>query len=149
LRGRVLLAEDNVVNQKVAVRMLEKLGCRVDVVANGLEAVEAVKRVPYDLILMDCQMPDLDGYGAARQIRSDQGPHQHTPIVALTASALESDRQRCLDAGMDEYLAKPVSLAGLADALRRWSEQRGQDQGSKLPSSAPTAAVRQQPRKSA
>jgi CheY-like chemotaxis protein len=119
-RRRVLLAEDNVVNQKVAVRMLEKIGCRVDVVANGLEAVEAARRVPYDLIFMDCQMPELDGFGAATEIRQHEPAKQHTPIVALTASALESDRQRCLAAAMDDFLAKPVSRSGLDEALRRW-----------------------------
>jgi CheY-like chemotaxis protein len=123
--GRVLLAEDNVVNQKVATRMLEKLGCRIDVVANGLEAVEAVKRVPYDLILMDCQMPELDGFGAAARIREHERPGRRTPIVALTASVLESDRKRCLAAGMDDFLAKPVSLLTIAGALRRWCDGDG------------------------
>jgi CheY-like chemotaxis protein len=123
--GRVLLAEDNVVNQKVATRMLEKLGCRIDVVANGLEAVEAVKRVPYDLILMDCQMPELDGFGAAARIREHERSGRHTPIVALTASVLESDRKRCLAAGMDDFLAKPVSLPTIAGALRRWCDGDG------------------------
>jgi CheY-like chemotaxis protein/HPt (histidine-containing phosphotransfer) domain-containing protein len=119
---RVLVAEDNVVNQKVAVRMLQRLGCRADVAANGLEAVSAVQRVPYDMVLMDCQMPELDGYAATIEIRRQEGKSHHTVIIAMTANALAGDRQQCLAAGMDDYLAKPIASKALEEALRRWTK---------------------------
>ncbi|MGH7858130.1 MAG: response regulator, partial [Candidatus Binatia bacterium] len=117
-RGRVLLAEDNPVNQKVARLMLERLGYEVTIVADGLAAVEAVSAGDYDAVLMDCQMPRMDGLEAARAIR--QGATERIPIVALTASAYPEDRERCRDAGMDDYLAKPVKQAELESVLRRW-----------------------------
>ena len=119
VRGRVLVAEDNVVNQKVAARTLEKLGYRVDVVANGKEALDAVSRVPYDAVLMDCQMPVLDGYAATRAIRERPGDRR-LPIIAMTANAMRGDRERCLEAGMDDYLAKPVQRAELEATMRQW-----------------------------
>jgi PAS domain S-box-containing protein len=123
-RMRVLLAEDNPVNQRVAVRMLDKLGHRVDAVGNGLEAVEALGRLPYDLVLMDCQMPECDGYQATGLIRQreTQGGRR-TVIVALTANAMEGDRQRCLDAGMDDYLPKPLRFDDLRTVLERYAGQ--------------------------
>jgi len=119
-RLRVLLAEDNTVNQRVASRMLQKLGCRVEVVANGLEAVEEIRHGPYDLILMDCQMPEMDGFAATETIRRDEGPDQHVPIIAMTAGAMPGDRERCIAAGMDGYLPKPVTPDRLADTIARW-----------------------------
>ena len=112
---RVLLAEDNVVNQKVAVRILERLGLRADVVANGVEAVEAVGRQPYDVVLMDIQMPEMDGLEATRQIRRGGGPQPH--VIALTANAMEGDRETCIAAGADDYVAKPVNVPTLMAAL--------------------------------
>jgi two-component system, sensor histidine kinase and response regulator len=115
----VLLVEDDSVNRAVAQRMLERLGCRVDQVEHGLAAVEAASRTAYDMILMDVQMPVLGGYEATRRIR---GRGIGTPIVALTAHALTSDRARCIAAGMNDYLAKPVTLDALAEMLVRWTE---------------------------
>ncbi len=116
---RILVAEDNAVNQKVAVRLLERLGHRADVVANGVEAVASVRRQPYDIVLMDVQMPEMDGLEATRRIRADGGHHPQPAIIALTANAMEGDREACLAAGVDGYLAKPVSLDGLAAALEQ------------------------------
>ncbi|MEO8450394.1 MAG: response regulator [Gemmatimonadota bacterium] len=118
---RILLAEDNVVNQKVAVRMLERLGCQVDVAANGLEAVALWRKLPYDLVFMDCQMPEMDGFDAVRAIRRAEGPdRRRTPVVALTANAMAEDRDRCLAAGMDDYVAKPVRVEDLNTVLNRF-----------------------------
>jgi len=116
---RILIAEDNVVNQKVAVRMVQKLGMRCDVVASGAEALNSLERIPYDLVLMDCQMPEMDGYEATRQVRKREPPGTHIPIVALTAHALEGDRERCLESGMDDYLSKPINLKALEHVLHR------------------------------
>jgi signal transduction histidine kinase/ActR/RegA family two-component response regulator len=116
---RILVADDNPVNQLVSARILERLHCRVDTVANGTEAVEAVKALPYDLVFMDCQMPVMDGYEATAAIRLLRGSKGTIPIVALTAGAMGPERAKCLAAGMDDYVAKPATPEQLADVLRR------------------------------
>ena len=118
---RVLVVEDNPANQMVAVAMLKRLGLRADVVGDGAEAVAAVTRVRYDAVLMDCQMPVLDGFEATRRIRAEASAgHPRLPIIAMTAAALDGERERCLAAGMDGYLAKPINVTDLAQTLRRW-----------------------------
>jgi CheY-like chemotaxis protein len=125
----ILVAEDNLVNQEVARRLLARLGCTAHVVATGVEAVEASADGDYAAILMDCQMPELDGYEATaiiRQREEEAGPGStRVPIIALTASAMPGDRERCLAAGMNDYLAKPMTLDRLAEVLRRWLPGRG------------------------
>ncbi len=123
-RLRVLLAEDNAVNQKVAVRMLEKLGCTVDVAGNGQEAIQMWQQFPYALIFMDCQMPELDGLEATRRIRRMRGG-EDVPIVAMTANAMQRDREACLEAGMSDYASKPVKLDVLSDLLDRYASPGG------------------------
>ncbi|NDY41839.1 response regulator [Dissulfurirhabdus thermomarina] len=123
-RATVLVAEDNPVNQAVAVGMLEALGCRVEVAGDGREAVAAWERGEFDLVFMDCQMPELDGYEATRRIREKEqardGDRSPTPVVALTAHAMQGDRERCLEAGMNDYLSKPFNRQDLAKVLSRW-----------------------------
>jgi CheY-like chemotaxis protein len=122
-RPRLLLVEDNPMNQRVVTLMTERLGHEIDIVSDGRAAIDAIaNRPPYDLILMDCHLPELDGFEATRLIRQLDGSVARTPIVALTASAYATDRQRCLDAGMDDYLAKPITFALFSSTLRRWLE---------------------------
>jgi CheY-like chemotaxis protein len=118
--ARVLVVEDNAANLKVAVRMVEKLGYRADVAANGIEAVRILGEVRYDAVLMDCHMPEMDGFDATRAIRRSEAGGRHTPVIAMTASALSGDRERCLAAGMDDYISKPIKLHVVAAVLERW-----------------------------
>ena len=119
-RARILVAEDNAINQRVAVGLLERLGYRADVVADGAEALEAVAHRPYDLVLLDCQMPVMDGYEAAARIRQAELPGRRLPIIAMTADAMAADRERCMAAGMDDHVAKPVDRNQLREVLNRW-----------------------------
>jgi len=116
---RILLAEDNAVNQKVALHILKRMGYRADVAANGAEVLEALKQRPYDVILMDVQMPKMDGLEATQRICNQWPPSQRPWIIAMTANALAGDRERCFQAGMDDYVSKPIKLEALADALNR------------------------------
>jgi PAS domain S-box-containing protein len=147
--GRILLVEDNPTNQKVALAMLQKLGWRAEVAANGLEALRALKQIAYDLVLMDCQMPEMDGFDTTRKIReleaqSSQlaagGPSAfpHIPVIAMTANAMQGDRERCLACGMDDYIAKPVQMNDLAERLDRWlyGAEQGKDRAEPVAGSA-------------
>jgi CheY-like chemotaxis protein/HPt (histidine-containing phosphotransfer) domain-containing protein len=120
--GRILLAEDNITNQRVAVGILKKLGLRVDAVADGTEAVKALESIPYDLVLMDVQMPEMDGLEATERIRAADSRvlNREIPIVAMTAHAMQGDREKCLRVGMNDYISKPISPKTLAGVLERW-----------------------------
>ncbi len=122
-RKKVLLVEDNPVNQRVGAIILEKMGFSVDIANNGKEAIEAVKEKDYDLILMDCQMPEIDGYEATRRIRELGGKKARVPIIAMTAHALEGDREKCLAAGMNDYISKPMKKEKLEEVIKKWLNQ--------------------------
>lgn len=124
---RVLLAEDNPANRKLALAMLTKLGYAADAVINGVQAVEASAQKSYDVLLMDCRMPEMDGFRATAEIRARGDASGRIPIIAMTADAMEGDRQRCLDAGMDDYLSKPVSFERLAALLEKWVPSSGSE----------------------
>src|SRR5205085_2177173 len=125
---RILLAEDNTVNQKLALLLLQRMGYRADIAANGLEVLEALQRQSYDMILMDVQMPEMDGLEASRAIHEGWPTEQQRPrIVAMTANAMQDDREECLTAGMDDYLTKPIQVKALQVALERtgrWAIKR-------------------------
>lgn len=116
---RILVAEDYLINQEVIKETLELMQVTVELAENGEEAVKKHKKNIYDLILMDIQMPQMDGLEAARKIREFEGNSKHTPIIALTANALSGDRQRCLNAGMDDYISKPIDLATLEETIKK------------------------------
>jgi signal transduction histidine kinase len=120
VRGRVLVAEDNPVSQLLAAEVFKRMGFQVDVVGNGREAVEAFRRRPYDLVFMDCDMPVMNGYDAASAMREVALPGRHVPIVAMTASVLQGEAERCIDAGMDDFMSKPLRLDQLAQMVERW-----------------------------
>ncbi|HMK65647.1 MAG TPA: response regulator, partial [Thermodesulfobacteriota bacterium] len=121
-KARILLAEDNIINQKVALGILKKMGLSAEAVANGLEAVKALETIPYDLVLMDVQMPEMDGLEATRQIRNARTNvmNHAIPIIAMTAHAMKGDRERCIESGMNDYVSKPIVRQALADALEKW-----------------------------
>jgi CheY-like chemotaxis protein len=122
----VLLADDNVVNQKVATHLLKKLGLHVHCAGNGIEALQALRDADFDMVLMDCQMPEMDGYEATRHLRDPQGAcrNPRIPVIALTANAFATDRERCLAAGMDDFLSKPIERTRLEEALARVLDKR-------------------------
>jgi len=139
LKAHLLLAEDNLVNQEVAISMLETLGCTVKVAGNGEEAIHDCQRERYDLILMDCQMPGVDGFQATRAIRQSEGEGgRRIPIVALTANAMQGDRELCLAAGMDDYLSKPFDLAQLRAMLVKWLTSRSDSEPDEVSGSTAT-----------
>ncbi len=140
--ARILLVEDNQVNQAVALAMLSKAGYRADVAANGREALEALERIAYNLVLMDCQMPDMDGFAATRQLRSPDSTvlNRNVPVIAMTANAMSGDRERCMASGMDDYLSKPVKPLELAQMLEKWLARGPQAHQESLPVSADNAA---------
>jgi CheY-like chemotaxis protein len=116
----VLLAEDNAINQTIAKHLLERLGCQVDLATDGIQAVARCAERPYDAVFMDCQMPNMDGYSATESIRRQKQDGYRIPIIAITAHAMAGDRERCLAAGMDDYLTKPLQPKDLARVVERW-----------------------------
>ena len=121
---RILLAEDNVVNQKLALRLLQQMGYRADLASNGIEAIECIERQPYDLVLMDVQMPEMDGLEASRRIAAKWKSTERPRIVAMTANAMQGDREACIAGGMDDYVTKPIRVDALVEALNGTSARK-------------------------
>jgi len=123
---RILVAEDNLINQKVAQAIIKKMGYEVDIVGNGQETINALQLIPYSLVLMDCQMPEMDGFEATRRIRQEGSMvlNPNIPIIAMTASAMSGDREKCIRAGMDDFIAKPVRKEELEEMLTRWLREK-------------------------
>ncbi len=141
-RVRILLAEDNVVNQKITLRLLDKkLGCNADVANNGREAIEQLEKKDYDLVLMDCQMPEMDGYEATRTIRDESSSvrNHSIPIIAMTANAMKGDREKCIRAGMDDYITKPINRQEFTNIIKRYLHNGEKQQSS--PASVPKMTV--------
>lgn len=138
---RILLADDNLINQKVGVKMLQRLGYRPEVAANGVEVIKLLDQQPFDLIFLDVQMPEMDGYEAARRIRQKWADPQRPNLIAMTGNALEGDRERCLEAGMDDYVAKPVRIPELQAVIQRWGEARRSAPDTSIPGTVPAAAT--------
>jgi CheY-like chemotaxis protein len=124
--ARLLVAEDNPINQKVILHQLARLGYQADTVANGQEALAALMQISYDAVLMDCQMPVMDGYAATKELRKREGTERHTLVIAITAFGLEGDRDKCVEAGMDDYIGKPVRMSQLEEVLARYLDQKRQ-----------------------
>ena len=121
---RVLVAEDHPVNRLVARRVLEKLGCQVDLAANGIEALSKLAAGSYDIVFMDCQMPEMDGYEATAAIRRHHPGEPRLPIAAMTAEVMKGDREKCLEAGMDDYVSKPIDVVLLGEVVERWAPRQ-------------------------
>jgi CheY-like chemotaxis protein len=140
----VLVVEDSPVNRLVAVHVLERCGFRAHVVNDGREALQALSTQSYDAVLMDCQMPNIDGYEATRELRRRENGIRHTPVIAMTAHAMTGDRDRCLAAGMDDYIAKPVRSQTLVEVLRRWiveADQGPEDHAGGAPAAGDQSAA--------
>ncbi|MFZ4619583.1 MAG: response regulator [Bacteroidota bacterium] len=138
---KVLIVDDNVINQKVAAKMLQRLHIEPDILSDGQQAVDAVKAHPYDLILMDVQMPVMDGLEATRTIRVLEAGQHHTIIVAVTANAIQGDRERCLESGMDDYLPKPIKQQDIEQMIAKWFNPSGHPAATKPAADVPAAVI--------